>query len=36
MLPAQFTDDEHGCSRLINEVPALFDLCLYAPLEFLF
>ncbi len=33
MLATKLADDQHGCSRLVNEVPALFDLRFHAPFE---
>ena len=35
MLPAQFTDNQHRGSRFIDQIAALLNLCIYAPLELL-
>jgi hypothetical protein len=36
MLAAKFTDYEHGCSRLVDEIPALIDLRFHSPFELFF
>ncbi len=36
MLAAQFTEHKHRRSRLIDKIPALFDLFFYALFELLF